>query len=259
MDSMKNIIDNLGSPTINNVIKQCPKHKTFLTQVKWDGRVITEYCQTCQREKDLKQMREMRLRQAEEARKQEAMRRHTIIEGLKQRVGREYDFSLQDFQATKEQLEMFDLAIDFKQEQRGFYFHGRQGLGKTLLAKIITRNVALQGKTYQFKTLSELNYQLEAKLINERLAFLEEHKQADLLVIDDLGRHSTTSKLLKDFFFTLINFRLESNINTNKTIITSNLTFADVNRLNFFEMDRWKRFRQLEFRGKSRRGVFYAR
>ena len=122
------------------------------------------------------------------------MRRHAIIEGLKQRVGREYDFSLQDFQATKEQLGMFDLAIDFKHEQKDFYFHDKQGLGKTLLAKVITRHVALQGKTYQFKTLSELNYQLEAKLINERLAFLEEHKQADLLVIDDLGRHSTTAK-----------------------------------------------------------------
>ncbi len=245
---MKKLLDDLEAPRMVTLAKQCRKHKTFFKQVRGFGRVFASYCPECSREEEQRELR----REQEERRER---KQQQIREELRLKVGRNWDFPLAAFGMSKEQTNLLRRATDFNDLQRGFYFQGRQGLGKTLLAKIITRKIASQGRSYLFKTLSQINYELEATRIGGRLKYLNHYQQLDFLVIDDLGRHSTTSNLLKDFLFNLINFRLEENIAVTKTIITSNLTIADLGGLNFFETDRLGTCQVLQFTGNSKRST----
>jgi len=104
---------------------------------------------------------------------------------------------------------------------KGLYFHGGLGVGKTYLASCISNFYARKGSKVAFVNMPKLASDLRNNLreydyVNSRLSRM---RKADLLVLDDIGAENITDWIRDDILFTVLDYRME---NEKLTVFTSN-------------------------------------
>ena len=116
---------------------------------------------------------------------------------------------------------------DFIDLKRNILLAGAQGLGKTMIAKNIGYQAAINGKKVFFTTASDLVLTLKSKgSQSERLQGLRKFSSPDLLIIDELGYLSYDCEAA-DLLFEVINRGYE----TGSIVFTTNLAFKDWNKI----------------------------
>ena len=119
------------------------------------------------------------------------------------------------------------LKIDFTNRQENIILAGTQGLGKTMIAKNITYQAVVRGKSALFTTASQMVMMLKSTETQVDLnRMLKKYVQPELLVIDELGYLSYDYQAA-DLIFEIINQRYE----VGSIIITTNLAFKDWNTI----------------------------
>lgn len=117
----------------------------------------------------------------------------------------------------------YELARAFAAEPKGWlFFLGGYGCGKTHLAAAIANARIAQGQTVLFVVVPDLLDYLRATFAPGSPASFDERfqalRQAPLLILDDLGAHSSTS-WAQEKLYQLLNHRYNSRL---PTVITSN-------------------------------------
>ena len=117
---------------------------------------------------------------------------------------------------------------------KGIYFYGGLGVGKSYLAACMTNYLAKKGHKVAFvnvpKFFAEARNRVGSKdEYNRREDFIEESltklKRAQYLVLDDIGAENVTNWVRDDILLPLLDYRMEHN---KSTIFTSNSDFKDL-------------------------------
>lgn len=120
-------------------------------------------------------------------------------------------------------------ALSFKGEHdRSLLFSGKTGLGKTFLSGCIARTLTERGFSVVYDSVSGILSDFEALRFGENneesRSRLQKYKEADLLIVDDLG-----TELLNQFsmsaLYTLFNDRI---LEEKPTIVSTNLTTGEI-------------------------------
>ncbi|WP_250278872.1 ATP-binding protein [[Clostridium] colinum] len=114
---------------------------------------------------------------------------------------------------------------EFDEEFRNMVFYGETGLGKTFLCRSIAKDILDKGKTVLYVTAFNLFTIFEKEKFNKNSEDINKEilnftRNADLLIIDDLGTEFITS-LSTTELFDIINSRI---LNKKHTIISTNLS-----------------------------------
>ena len=119
------------------------------------------------------------------------------------------------------------LKGEFVKSNRNLILAGAQGLGKTMIAKNIGHNAAINGYSTLFTSTSDMILCLknEKSQMNLDRAF-KKYVTPDLLIMDELGYLSYDCKAA-DLIFEVINRRYE----TGSIVISTNLAFKDWNTI----------------------------
>ena len=115
-----------------------------------------------------------------------------------------------------------DTLISFvENDVLGYYIHGNLGVGKSYLAACVSNEMAKRGSDVAFVSVADLLSHLKQNFNRsyEVDYTLDNLKQVDLLVIDDLGAEPISAWGRDEVLLPLLNHRLE---NYRKTIFTSN-------------------------------------
>ena len=123
-----------------------------------------------------------------------------------------------------------DYAENFGPSSVNLLFQGATGLGKTFLSACIARVVSEKGFSVVYETTVDAISAFEAQRFrpsDEAEERVERILDCELLILDDLGTEMVT-EFTRSALYTLINSRLLSG---RKTIISTNLTFADISRV----------------------------
>lgn len=142
-------------------------------------------------------------------------------------------------------LNKFLYQKDLDSPLHHLYLWGDVGTGKTYLSKILAFAFLQEGKWVEFRECAAC-FSLFEELRILKQSFYSEDKeeklnllsdeiddifQADLLVLDDLGRESTEKRYTLEYLLDLLNFRIERQL---PTVITSNLSLGELHE-NFDE------------------------
>lgn len=86
-------------------------------------------------------------------------------------------------------------AEDFVDKKGNIFISGVSGIGKTLLASCVAHDVAMQGLTVSYGRAFEILGAFEEKKFGRDMFYdkTEEYRNADLLIIDDLGAEMITA------------------------------------------------------------------
>lgn len=106
----------------------------------------------------------------------------------------------------------------------GLFMYGPYGVGKTLLANVILKELLAQGYTVRMITLSTLVTMFTGSWYSDevRNEFLEITRQVDFLGIDDLGKEfKGSTDLGVKVFDNIVRYRLQSNL---PIIFTANIS-----------------------------------
>lgn len=120
-------------------------------------------------------------------------------------------------------VDVVKLWLD-KYPDKGIYFKGPYGTGKSYLAAGITNALAKKGKKVAFVNVPSLcidikNNATESDVIED---IISKMKRAEVLVLDDIGAENLTNYIRDDILFTILDYRME---NRKRTIFTSNSDF----------------------------------
>ncbi len=121
--------------------------------------------------------------------------------------------------------EAYRLALDFAKAPDGWLvFQGINGCGKTHLAAAIANYLLKEGKPVKFEVVPDLLDHLRLTFSPESTVsydqLFEEVKNAPLLILDDLGKQSTTPWAQEKLYQVInhrYNFRLPTVVTTNCT------------------------------------------
>jgi len=123
----------------------------------------------------------------------------------------------------------FDTALDFAKSPEGWLvFQGVNGCGKTHLAAAIANYLLKEGKPVKFVVVPDLldhlrsTFSPESPVTYDQL--FEEVKNAHLLIMDDLGKQSTTP-WAEEKLFQIINHRYNYQL---PTVVTTNCTTDEI-------------------------------
>ncbi|MEF9920122.1 MAG: ATP-binding protein [Erysipelotrichaceae bacterium] len=114
-----------------------------------------------------------------------------------------------------------------EKQQKGIYFYGRPGVGKTYLAAGITNYYAKKGKVIGFVNVARLIGDIK-NLFGDNDAVrskVEQLKKVEVLVLDDIGGESITRWSRDEILLPILDERME---NKRLTIFTSNFSFKDL-------------------------------
>ena len=162
------------------------------------------------------------------------------------------NFSIDDFNATcedsksiKSQIRHYiaDLRHGEYKSELGFLLYGKRGTGKTMLSNLIQ---------YEYSKLNlitkrDSQYSIYQKLL-EKEAKVSDYLYQDLLIIEEVGR-TTSTEANYHAFFDIIEKRI---MKRKVTIMTSNLT-TDITK--FIDGDRLRDFKRLYFNWETARGT----
>ena len=118
------------------------------------------------------------------------------------------------------------LTLDFLQQARNLVLVGRNGLGKTLIAKNICHAAVLAGHSVLFRTAPAILEDLQSESIEGRRRKLRGYANVGLLCIDEIGYLSYDDKAA-DTLFEVINRRYERK----SLIVTTNRIFKEWNEV----------------------------
>ncbi len=116
-----------------------------------------------------------------------------------------------------------------EQPEKGFYFHGGLGVGKSYLCSCITNALAKQGKKVAFVNVPKLSSDLKNNMgqrdyIERQLSRM---RNAYVLVLDDIGAEKMSEWMRDDILFTVLDYRMENEM---RTFFTSNSDFEGLKR-----------------------------
>lgn len=106
--------------------------------------------------------------------------------------------------------------------------NGKCGVGKTYISKSFAKTLASKDFTTLYLTsfgFNNLLLKLHTSDFNEKSEILNQLLQADLLIIDDLGCEPIYKNVTIEYFYSIINQRLDSKC---LTLITTNLTKDEI-------------------------------
>ena len=118
------------------------------------------------------------------------------------------------------------LTLDFLQQARNLVLVGRNGLGKTLIAKNISHAAVLAGHSVLFRTAPAILEDLQSESIEGRRRKLRGYANVGLLCVDEVGYLSYDDKAA-DILFEVINRRYERK----SLIVTTNRIFKEWNEV----------------------------
>ncbi|MDQ0362775.1 ATP-binding protein [Breznakia pachnodae] len=122
--------------------------------------------------------------------------------------------------------DIFSKSQDPK-DAKGFFLCGEPGVGKTYLACCYINEVARTGKYCAFVHVPTLIANLKS-IMYDNVAFrktIHSLKNANVLVLDDIGGESASTWTRDDILLPLLNDRMEKN---KKTLFTSNCNFEEI-------------------------------
>ncbi len=142
---------------------------------------------------------------------------------------------LEDFstQGSPDRLQLLHEIMNFVMqyqknpyETQGLYIHGAFGVGKTYLLgamanDLVTKNISVTMIHYP-TYINELKQQLQTPKFFD---MIEGTKQADVLIIDDIGAESNTQWVRDDVLNPLLEYRMRESI---PTFFTSNFSFKEL-------------------------------
>ena len=140
-------------------------------------------------------------------------------------LGELRDKRFDNFNVSRAVSEAYQIAREYAEEPEGWLvFIGRVGCGKTHLAAAIANQALANGSRVLFSTVSDLLDHLRATFMPNATEFydhlFQEMREAELLVLDDLGAQQSSS-WANEKLFQLLNYRYNSRF---PTIITTNNT-----------------------------------
>ena len=118
------------------------------------------------------------------------------------------------------------LTLDFLQEARNLVLVGRNGLGKTMIAKNICHAAILAGRSVLFREAPALLEEMHRQTPEGRHRKLRSYANVGLLCIDEVGYLSFDDKAA-DLLYEVINARYERK----SVIITTNRPFKEWNEV----------------------------
>jgi DNA replication protein DnaC len=118
------------------------------------------------------------------------------------------------------------LTLDFLLQARNLVLVGRNGLGKTLIAKNICHAAVLAGHSVLFRTAPAILEDLQSESSEGRRRKLRGYANVGLLCIDEVGYLSYDDKAA-DILFEVINRRYERK----SLIVTTNRIFKEWNEV----------------------------
>jgi len=118
------------------------------------------------------------------------------------------------------------LTLDFLLQARNLVLVGRNGLGKTMIAKNICHAAVLAGHSVLFRTAPAILEDLQSESIEGRRRKLRGYANVGLLCIDEVGYLSYDDKAA-DILFEVINRRYERK----SLIVTTNRIFKEWNEV----------------------------
>ena len=236
----------------------CKKHNEKLIEILFKGKVIRgPYCQKCEEDKAFF---EDKKRIESEVIEKEKVVCEKINNLLMKKIGRNYDFDIKNYIFCSNNVRnKYEEIVSFPKGLNAYYFYGSNGLGKTLLSKIILRKLAFDNKnnslyTYKYVSFNDFSLEVYNTNLENRKNIIDNYKKYDIIVLDELGRIKIDN-YIRSMLFSIIDYRLEGSIKDKITIFISNYSFADISSLEWFEQDRMKLFDKVEFIGKSKRGI----
>lgn len=116
---------------------------------------------------------------------------------------------------------MEDLMKFYESDNQGYFLYGDLGVGKSYLAACVSNTLAKKGIEVVFVSPADLLVSIRNNFSNSYLneRTMNTLKNADLLVLDDLGAEPITAWARDEILLPLLNARLE---NYRKTLFTSN-------------------------------------
>lgn len=144
------------------------------------------------------------------------------------------DIRLEDVDITKNRREIINALFNFIDSyisqpnhfHKGIYLYGPFGVGKTFLMGALARELALQGYETQLYHLPTFDYELKQAIkkdqINEKVDPL---RQANVLVIDDIGAESISAWVRDDILGVILQYRMQEQ---KPTFFTSNMSLAEL-------------------------------
>jgi DNA replication protein DnaC len=129
---------------------------------------------------------------------------------------------------TKIERELIEqaLTLDFLQESRNLILLGRNGLGKTMIAKNIAYAAVMAGYSVLFRTAADIIEHLQCDSPQLRRRRINAYSKPHLLCIDELAYLSYDDNAA-DLLYEVINRRYEKR----SVIITTNRTFKEWNQV----------------------------
>jgi DNA replication protein DnaC len=118
------------------------------------------------------------------------------------------------------------LTLDFLPEARNLVLVGRNGLGKTMIAKNICHAAVLAGYSVLFRSAPALLEELHCQTLEGRRRKLRTYANVGLLCVDEVGYLSFDDKAA-DLLYEVINRRYERK----SVILTTNRVFKEWNEV----------------------------
>lgn len=121
-----------------------------------------------------------------------------------------------------------DYAASFRENSRSLLFTGKTGLGKTFLSGCIARSLVEHGFSVVYDSVSRILSEFEAVKFGENTEesrrSLQKYRDADLLIVDDLGTEMLTQFAMSTLY-TLLNDRI---LEEKPTIVSTNLSPKEI-------------------------------
>lgn len=118
---------------------------------------------------------------------------------------------------------------NYPNEKKGLFLHGSFGSGKTYLIAALLNELAKKDyKTvlvYYPELLTKLKSSFDTEDENNYSNLINSIKQADILLLDDLGAETVTNWSRDEILGTILQYRMENNLST---FITSNLNIEEL-------------------------------
>lgn len=118
---------------------------------------------------------------------------------------------------------------DFKEMSKGLYIAGNLGVGKTYLMIALANKVTKQNKTVAFIKLNELLSRYKTiELIADKIVLIEQLKNADLVIFDDIGSEYSTNFVKDEILLPILEHRMNKRM---ITFFTSNYTLEQLEKI----------------------------
>lgn len=146
------------------------------------------------------------------------------------------DASIENYFQEDERAEALQKVVDFIKKYinnphefyRGLYLTGNFGVGKTYLLGALANELSKRGFAPILINFSSFALEMrDAISSNDMLTELSKVKQADVLIIDDLGADTLTSWTRDDVLGIILEYRMREEL---PTFITSNLTMETLEK-----------------------------